>query len=465
MEQRTQRDLAIISLVSDYEEMISNGEQLYLTEKSFSDIIDYYQNENQVNRALSVSDLAIQQFSFRSEFYIKKAKILQKLNRPKECLEILDLAEKIAPGELEIKLLRIKVYAHSGQIEDASAILEKLNSYVTGIEISELLICESYIYEVIEDYNAMYDVLKKAILIDPKNEEALDRFWFSIEFSKNYFGAIDFLKKIIDDQPYSYLAWYNLGEAYSCIGEYKNAIQAFEYSFIINKDHQSAYLECADLCIQIKKYSKALEIYKEATAMFGVDEDILINMADCHRELGSLSIAKYNLYKALKYDPYNDEVYFKLGQCYMQEKNWQNALKSFHKAIAIEESTEDYFLHIAEVYYILGSYEKADFFYRKATTIAPEESYYWSKYATFLIKTGEKKLALQLLDKAEDFTFGADILYCKSAALILSENKGGLEVLEEALKEDHAIHNLLFEIEPELSLNKNIMAMIDYFKP
>ena len=466
MDQKLTRNLEIINLVSDFEEMCSTGESMFLTEKSFVDIINYYQEENQLDRALNVCNLAIAQFNYRVEFYITKAKVLSKLNRPTECLDILDIAESIAPYELEIKLIRIKIYAYSGSSDEAQEILDKLKSHVVGSDKAEVLICESYIHEVNQDFNAMYDVLKKAIICDPQNSEALDRFWFSIEFSKNYYGAISFLNKILNRTPYSFMAWYNLGEAYSCVGEYNKAITALEYAFIIRPEFQIAYYECAELCLQTKKYAKALSIYKEAVALFGVDEDVFINMADCHKALGNLSAAKYNLYKALKYDPYNDEVYFKLGNCYASEKNWNNAIKSYHKAIAIEDNTEEYFLQLAEAYYTLGSFEKADFFYRKATTIAPEESFYWSKYASFLIKTGERKLALQLLEKAEDFTFGANILYCKSAALILSKNnKQGLDVLKEALQEDHSDHQLLFNIEPELALDKQITAMINYYKP
>jgi len=52
---------------------------MFLTEKSFCDIIEYYEDENQHNRSLAVCDLAISQFNYRAEFYITKAKILSKL--------------------------------------------------------------------------------------------------------------------------------------------------------------------------------------------------------------------------------------------------------------------------------------------------------------------------------------------------------------------------------------------------
>jgi len=464
MNHKTKHDLVILNLISDFEESISTGRGMFLSEKSYFEIIEYYHKDNQLKKALSVTDMAIKQFNFQVEYYLRKANILKRLNRPQECLAVLDKAEEIAPFELDVKLMKIKVFAYSGNITGAQQILAEVKSYMTDSEATEVLLSESYIHEVTQEYDQMYSVLKKAISNDPHNDESLDRFWIAIEFSKNYYNAIQFLLSIIDRTPYSYLAWYNLGEAYSCVGEYSKAIDALEYSFIIKPDFQVAYYECADICIQEKNHKKALEIYKEALVQFGADEEVLLNMAECQKELGNLSAAKYNLYKALKFDPYNDEVYFKLGSCYAIERNWNNAIKAFHKAISIEENTEDYYLGLAESYYSLGSFEKADFFYRKATTIAPEDSSYWSKYATFLIKTGERSLALQLLRKAEDFTFGADLLYCQATASILEKNEKGYLIMEEALQEDFSLHPMIFQIEPELALDKKIIAMINYFR-
>ncbi len=464
MDNRTKRDLAIVNLIADFEDMLANGESIFLGQNSYQDIIEYYEEDGQLKKALTVIDLAILNFSNVAEFYLKKANILRGLNRPKECLSALDEVEKIAPQNMEAKYLRIKVFAYLGKIEEAEEIISMLSVHANNNEKTDLYICESYIYEVTQEYHQMYDVLKKAIIGNPENQEALDRFWFSIEFSKNYYSAIEFLTKVIDKTPYSYMSWYNLGQAYSCVGEYKKAIFSLEYAFIIQPEFQSAYLECAELCLQIMNYAKALDIYKEALERFGLDEEILLNMAECQKEMGNIAGAKYNLYKALKYDPYNDEVYYKLGKCHALEKNWNSAIKAYHKAITIEEHTEDYYFDLAEAYFAMGSYEKADFFYRKATTIAPEESFYWAKYASFLIKTNETALALQLLRKAEDFTFGADLLYCKSVALLLNNDEEAYVTLQEALEEDIDLHPMIFTLEPELALDEKLNSMINYFK-
>ena len=114
MEPRTKRNLAIIKLVADFEMKLEEGALDYLNEESFNQLIQYYTDELQIDKALEVADLAIEQFSFRSEFYVLKSKLLIQINKLEDSLKTLEKAENIAPYELDILLLKSKIYAYSG---------------------------------------------------------------------------------------------------------------------------------------------------------------------------------------------------------------------------------------------------------------------------------------------------------------------------------------------------------------
>jgi hypothetical protein len=78
---------------------------------------------------------------------------------------------------------------------------------------------------------------------------------------------------------------------------------------------------------------------------------------------------------------------------------------------------------------------------------------------------GLYKEALQIVNEAEEYTYGADLLYCKAAALFfLKKKKPGLKVLEEALLEEFKTHHILFSLAPELEVDKEIAAMISYYE-
>ncbi len=465
MEHRTQRDSSFLNLVSDFETNFEKGINVIYDQDTFLRIIRYYEEELQYDKAIEVAVSAIDQYPSSPDFYIIRARLLFQSNLNEEAIEVLEKAEKISPYELDILLLKVRILAFQGSVDEARNILKEMKRYVQSNDLSDVYLSESYIKEVERDYHSMYESLTKSVICDIGNEEALERIGFAVQLSKNYKSSIQFHQMIINEQPFSYLAWYNLGHAYSCIGEYNKAINALEYSFITEPNFENGYLDCADICIQEKRFEKALDIYEGYLEVFGINEEVLVNMAECRFQIGNLNKAKTILNKLLKLDPYNDEVYYKLGLCYAKAENWNKAIDAYHKAITLEDGCEDYYLSMAIAHNAIGSFEKAEFFFGQAVEMGPEQSQYWKEYISFLIKVGKKEKALQVFSDSDDYTFGADLLFCRGVALYLNGDKAGaFSSFEEGLKEDYDQHKIIFDIEPELSLDKELNSMIKYYE-
>ena len=465
MEHRTKRDVSFLNLVSDFETNFEKGIKVFYEERTYLEIIRFYEEELQYDKAIEVTDVAIEQYSFRADFFIIKARLLFQTNFHQEALKVLEKAEKISPYELDILLLKIRILAFQGKVDEAKNILDNMKGFVGSDELSDVYLSESYIKEVERDYHSMYEALTKAVICDFYNEEALERIGFAVQLSKNYQSSIEFHEMILNESPFSYLAWYNLGHAFSCEGEYKKAINALEYSFITETNFENGYLDCADICIQVKDHVKALDIYESYLEIFGINEEVLMNMAECYFQTEKLNKARIILNKLLKLDPYNDEVYYKLGLCYAKAENWNKAINAYHKAITLEDSCEDYYLSMAIAHNAIGSFDKAEFFFGQAVEMGPEQSQYWKEYISFLIKVGKKEKALQVFSDSDHYTFGADLLFCKGVALYLNGDiKSAFLTFEEGLKEDYEQHKIIFEIEPELTLNKELQSMINYYE-
>lgn len=464
MENKIKRDSALINLVSDFESKFDQGEVGYLDEKVYLQLLEYYEDEYLFEKALEVADFAIEQYKYRSEFYIIKSRLLLNSNKINDCLAALEIAESIAPFEREISIIKARALAIKKQFAEAHEILEDLRIGATKSDAVDILIAESFIYEHMKDYSAMYDALSNAVTIDSKNEEAMERVWISAELSRRYDDSVELHKYIIEKDPYNCQAWYNLGHGYNCIWEYEKAIDALEYSFIINPDFESGYLDCADTCLQIKDFERALEIYIEANSKFGPNNELMVNIAHCYISLNRIGIAKQWLLKAIKLDGYNDEAFFLLGECYAKDLVWYNAINAYHKAIDLENRREEYYLGLAKAYLAVEDYNKATINFQMATQTGPEETLYWKEYICFLIKLGLFDEALQVLDEAEDHTYGADLIYCRAiTAYLLKDKEECMELLEEALLENFDEHKIIFDIAPELRLDKDINSMIKYF--
>ncbi|MCR9286597.1 tetratricopeptide repeat protein [Saprospiraceae bacterium] len=457
---------AIFDLVSRFEDMCQNGKVSFLDEQSYHMLINYFQEEYLIDRALDVVDYAIAQHNFSSEFYIRKAELLIDYQREELAMGALDKAEILAPNELKIPLMRAEALASLELYDDALQILEGLKHFQDTEDLSKVFLTESLVYEAMEEYQRMYYALQASLKENIKNKEALERMWICVELSKKFRESIKLHEHILNEDPYSYLAWYNLGAAKSYYGHYEEAIEAYEYAFLINDNFELAYKDCAEICFEIQNYHKALSCYQEVLEHFEPDYYLFQRIGQCYQKLSSFAIAKTFFEKAAQLDPFNDEVFFHLGECYYKEENWAKAIRYFKHAIRIEDKREEYFSSLADAYFHLGNYDKAGPLYREATEIAPEQSGYWIKYARFLVQMNMVEQALEVIDEGEEYTGDTNLMYYRIGCLfLLNKRQDAFMLLSNALDEDFYQHNSLFDILPVLQEDTEVQAIIATYQP
>ncbi|HOY12738.1 MAG TPA: hypothetical protein PLY70_06335 [Saprospiraceae bacterium] len=167
----------------------------------------------------------------------------------------------------------------------------------------------------------------------------------------------------------------------------------------------------------------------------------------------------------MKIDPYNEEIYYYLGQCFEAKQNWYSAINAYFKAIELDSNRDEYYMALAKAYVAVEDYSKATINFNKATQLGSDNPTYWSDYVCFIIRLGLYEEANQILDEAEEFTFGAELLYCRAITyFFLKMKKDGLDILAEALEEDFEKHSIIYSLAPELEIDKDINAMIKYYE-
>jgi len=453
-------------LIAEYESMNETGDLGYLEENDFHVLITYYEDEFLIDQAIEVADHAMGQHPFCVDFVMIKARLLLSDDKPYRAMHYLDQAEVISPFELEIYLLRARVLSALGEVDQAKSLLDDAKKFSPGSkERIEIHLCEAAIHENNKDFDKMFTALSEALIEDPTNETALERVWVSVELSKKYEESITLHLQLLEHDSYLYQAWFNLGHAYSCIGEYRQAIEALEYSFLINADFELGYLDCAELCCQERLFGKALDIYKEMNTRFGADSDDMVKMAECQFEMKQIDESMETLIEAMRMDSYNDEVFYFIGKCFVAQNKLHNAQGAFIKAIELEDRREEYYAELAHVYVKMNEHGKANFYFRKATEIGPEQEYYWVEHCRFLISIGEYSKALEVNEEADYHTFGAELIYCKAICLFkLNERRKGLKVLGEALIEQFTQHTIMYDLCPEFRQDAEIDSIVKYYK-
>ena len=455
-------------LIFEYEAMSQKGTVVFYEETVFSLIIDYYKSESSIDLALEAVDIGLSQHLYSTILYCRKAELLALQKQEDAALNAIQHAEVLSPSDYEVKLIKAEVLGLFGEHANALSIINELKiacHVEQKKQLGDIFFSEGIIYERMQQYDSTYLAWRQTLQFNPTHPEALDRIWGSIEMSRKFDESIQLYTQIIDQDPYSDKAWYNLGHAHTYYGNYEAAIEAYEYAFIINKEFEWAYKHCADLCMEIKNYAKALDCYQEVLTYILPDGELLFKVGQCYQFLGQVEFAQEFYKNSLKLDDINDEAYFHLGECAASLKKWRQAIRFYQKAIKIEDSREEYFAAIGEAYAQLNDNEKAAQYLELAIELAPEQAIYWIKFATFLMQEDAYEEVLDLLDEANENAVGAELLYCKSACLFkMNESTVAIDVLAEALKEDFKMHPILFNYLPELATDRKINAVLDFYK-
>lgn len=466
MDSRIKLSPTLLSLISEYELLIDQGSNIYLDDKEYHEIISYYEDELELDRALDTIEKAIKQYAYRSDFRNLKTRMLIKKGQLEDALSSIEAAELISPYEVELQLLKANVYILQKKYDEAIFLLDEIKTYCNKSDLQDVFVTEGFFYESIQEFDQMFQCLKQALIINPNNEEALLLMNESVDQSKHYEESILLHKIIVDKHPYNHLGWYNLGSAYGCVGEYQKAIDALEYSFIINPQFEAGYTDCAEYCCELKKFDQALNIYSEALEIFGPEFDLLMNIANCQYATKDIDNAKRSLFEAIEIDPYSDEALYLLAKCYIQNKDYIGAVKILKKAIAIENNVEEYFHALGQAYHKLDKFDKANYYYNRAAENGFEISTYWEDYILFLIERREFVKAMEIADKADKYTFSYKLLYLYAIVNIYNDDKSkGFDLLEEALTESYAEHVVLKMLPKEIADNPQVLSIIEYFDP
>ena len=464
MDSRTRISPSLLSLISDYEHSEELGKALYLNDKEFVQIISYYEEEGELTLALSVIENAIKHYSFRSDFLILKARLLIKQGLMDDAMEVINRAEAISPAEIELKLLKVNIYIHEKDFDEAIMLIEDLKVYASKQELEDILIAESFFFETVQEFDRMFQCLKHVLMLNPENEEALYLMNASVEQSKNFEESILLHAHIVENHPYNYLAWYNLGHSYANVGEYRKAIEALEYTYIINPQFESGYIDCAEYCRDQKKFDHALEIYTEALEMFGPEFDLMMSISECQFALGMVDQAKRSLFEAIEMDSYSEEAYFLLAKCYMENQDWRSAIKVLRKAVSIENEVEEYYHALGKCYIQLNDRNRAVHYLKKAAIKGCELPNYWEDYILYLMSLNEYDAAVEAIANSEKYTFSYKLQYLEAACFIgLNHIRKGLSLLEEALAESFEDHVVLQETSELIFKHKDVQSIISYF--
>lgn len=462
----SQNNDEIKELVKQFQNLKNGRSHSFLDEDSFEKIIDYYDDEEDLQQALVAAEMGIELFPYSAMLHIKKADLLIATRHYHEALNVLSHAAVLDSNDINLYILKTAAYLALDQQEKAVALLENALELFEGQERIELLFELADVYDDYEEFDKIFDCLKLILEQDPTNEEALYKICFWTDSTGRNEESIRLHNQIIDEHPYSELAWFNLAAAYQGLKLYEKAIDAYKYAVVIDEKFDYAYRNMGDAYIRLRKYKDAIEVLEKVLELSRPEDVIYEAIGHCYDRMKNYAQARFYYRKASHLNQDDSKLYFKIACTYMNEEQWAVAIKQLETAMQIHRLQPEYNLAMGECKMQLGDYKEAIQYFSNVVGQRPRNVTSWESLIRCLYHGEFYEEALEQVQAALHMTNNKPVFrfYLSAVYLALGKTKEALLQLENAMSLSPKLLKKIVELDPSILQHQLVADIVARFK-
>lgn len=453
-------------LVQLFEKLRSGISSVFLEEEAFEKIIDFYDDQENASSAMEAADMGIEYFPFSSSLLFKKADLLLAARKYNEALAVLEKAELLDANDLNLYILKTDAYLALDKQEKAVSLLEAAIAHFEGEEKIELLFELADVYDDYEEFDKVFDCLMLILKEEPSNEEALYKICFWTDFTGRNEESIRLHLSIIDEHPYNELAWFNLGAAYQGLKLFEKAIDAYQYSLVIDEKFDYAYRNIGDAYIRLKKYKEAIEALEKVLELSKPEEVIYEAIGHCYDRMHHYAQARFHYRKASHLNPDDSKLFYKIACTYYNEGQWASTIKQLESALRIHRHQFEYNILMGEAKFQISQVKEAIQYFTNAVRIKPKNIAGWEALIRCLYQSEFYSEARQQVIAAMNITNGKPVFlfYLSAILLALGKTKDALLYLETAMRNSPKTLKKFIDLNPSVLQNTSVVDVIARYK-
>ena len=446
--------------LSKFESMLKTNKVLFFDSEEFEEIILHYLDMGKAALAKKALKLALEQHPKSTGLKLVQVEMLVYDDKLELAEKLLNELYAIEPTNEEIYIQKANIYYNRDQHEKAVELLKTALKYTDDYADVYNLIGMEYLF--MDNLEMAKENFIKCLEEDLEDQSALYNVVYCFEFLDQNQEAIAYLNKYIDKNPYSEIAWHQLGRLYYGVKEYENAIRAFDYATLIDDEFLGAFMEKAKAYERLKKYDEAIESYSRTIELDDATSYALLRMGKCYEKLGNKALALKYFNQTVHEDPLLDKGWIAITDFYVRQKNYQKALFFVNKALAIDNQNRSYWKRYASINKQMNFFEEAEFGYRKAVEFGETGLETWLFWVDILQFLGEFESAIQTLLQASEYFPEENEVEYRLAGLyfMLTENTKAKFHLSNALRLNFDNYIILEDLFPVVWAKKMVQNYI-----
>lgn len=448
-----------------FEKMIAEGTLLYYDVDDLEDLLEHYIIQHKLEFAQHVVNTAKSQYPSNQQLAIKEAELLSLTEKYVEALDLLNSIAILENSNPDFHIVKAAILGQCALHDEAISSLQQALT-CSSDEDDMIYMNLAVEYQNVENYPEAIKYLKKALDVDPNNEDALYELAYCYELAKNPQDGIDTFNKLIDRTPYNEHAWFNLGASYQAIGFYEKALVAFDYVIIIDEKFHAAYFNKANVLVQLEKYREAIDLYKKALDFEILDSLIYFYIGDCYDHLEEHRQALTYFQKALKKDETMAEAWLGASSSLDVLGRELEALEYAKKAIATDSDNGDYWCYLAGLQSKYDLPNDSIVSFETAIEMGYLMEDVWEDYAQLCLELKNDDKAQSIVDRGLSLHEENKTLLVYRAVLMYRQNNenDGFEILVQVIMQDPLLIEEFITFYPKGMEMEEIQFLIESMK-
>lgn len=310
------------------------------------------------------------------------------------------------PSKTKVRLALAQVYETSGKYDEAIA------EYNKALEIdnnnTDIYYSLGEFYENQKKYIDALTQYKKALEIAPNNTKILNKIGLNISYDRTpnglfkiirpvYFDSYEpsyYFEKAISIDPKNTEFHNNLAKS---LGNSELAVNEYQKSLELEKDNANIMIKIANIKMEEKMYTEAITYFEKAISLDYKMGNNFVKLGDAYFKIKdfSNSLKNYNkgcdiqildscikagnirminnYEKELEITPNNYKILFEMAKIKTNQKDYEDSIKYFQKAISINPNIADYYIELGNTYLKYNYLEGKETSYKKACELGRKD--------------------------------------------------------------------------------------------
>lgn len=449
--------------LTKFESMLKTNHVLFFDSVEFENIIHHYLENGKISLAKKAIKLGLEQHPTSTSLKLFQSEVYIFENRLDLADNLLNELYFLEPFNEEIFIQKANILSKQDKHKQAINVLKKAVEIIDNDEdASDLYSLIGMEYLFLDEFENAKQNFEKCLENDFEDYSALYNIIYCFDFLDQNEEAITFLTNYLDINPYSEVAWHQLGKQYFSVKDYKKALTAFDFAIISDDSFIGAYIEKGKVLEKLKRYKDAIENYSITLTLDDPTSFALLRIGNCHEKLGDNDLAVQFYNQTVHEDPLLDKGWIAITKFYNKNHDYQKALYYINKAINIDGENVVYWKLYAQINQRLKFYEEAERGYKKTLDFGNYELDTWLSRTDILIALGEFEASILNLKQALEFyTEQAEIEY-RLAGLYFKTNQPNEAYLhlKNGLDLNHEYYFILEELFPSIFNRKSVQKLI-----